>query len=148
LEESVVTGGDVPAFGGDGDEAAAGIGEVEEDLAEDGMTAAGADATPDGEGLVFTGIVGLGFEVIEDGAEGLGGGERIELGEDVIEEPVAEGGRADGQDEEAAGGGLVETDEGLAVRGRERDAGRAMWRSWAKSEERINIPQFQFGRED
>lgn len=122
LEEGILAGRDAPAFGGDGDELTFGIGEVEEDLAGDGIGAAGADAPPDGEALVFTGGVGLGFEVIEERLEGGRGGDGIALREELREEPVAKGRRADGEDEKAAGGGFVETDEGLAVTGGERDA--------------------------
>jgi hypothetical protein len=99
LEEGVVTGGDGPALGGDGDELAVGIGEIEEDLAREGA-AAGADATPDGEGLAIGGEFGLSFEVMEDGVKGVGGGEGIVFGEELEEEPVAEGGGADGKDED------------------------------------------------
>jgi hypothetical protein len=60
-----------------------------------------------------------GFEVIEDGGEGVGGGEGAVFGEEFIGEPMAEGGRADRKDIEAAGARFVETDEGLAVSGSE-----------------------------
>jgi hypothetical protein len=122
LEESVFAGGDIPAFGRDGDELAGGIGKVEEDLAGDGIGAAGTDATPDGEALVVAGVVRLSFEVIEDGLEGVGGGDEIEFGEALVEEPMAIGGRAEREDIESAGEGFGETDESLAVTGRERDA--------------------------
>ena len=112
----------MPALGGDGDELTGGIGEIEEDLAGDGVSAAGADAPPDVKALVVSDIVGLGFEVIEDGLEGLGGGDGIALAEELAEEPVAIGGRADGEDKNSGGSGFVETDESLAVTGRERDA--------------------------
>jgi hypothetical protein len=52
----------------------------------------------------------------------VGCGDGVVFDEELIEEPLAEGGRADRKDIEAAGGRFVETDEGLAVTGRERDA--------------------------
>ena len=72
LEESLGAGGDSPAAGGDFDELAVGIGEVEEDLVGEEAGAAGVDAAEDGKALVVVVLAGLGFEVIEDGVEGVG----------------------------------------------------------------------------
>jgi hypothetical protein len=60
--------------------------------------------------------------VIEDGGEGVGCEDGVAFGEELIEEPMAVGGRADRKDIEAAGARFVETDEGLAVTGREGEA--------------------------
>jgi len=79
-------------------------------------------AAPHGEALVVAGLVGLGFEVIQDGVEGVRGGDGIMFGEKLTKEPVAKGGRAGREDVETAGGGFVQADEGLAVTGREGDA--------------------------
>jgi len=76
----------------------------------------GGDAAIDGEVLVVVVFVGLGFEVIEDRVEGVGGGKGIVLGEEAIEEPVAIGAGADGEDVVAAGG-EAKADEGLSVGG-------------------------------
>jgi hypothetical protein len=122
VEESVVATGDFPVIGGDVDETAVGGGQVEEDFAGDGACAAGTDAMPDGEALVILGLLGLSFEMAEDGVEGLGGGDGIELIEALVEEPVAEGGGADREDEEAVGRGFGEADEDLTVGGREGEA--------------------------
>ena len=74
LEEGVIAGGDVPSFSRNGDKMPVGIGEVEENFAGDGIRAASTHATPHGEALVITDLVGLGFEVIEDRVEGVRSG--------------------------------------------------------------------------
>src|ERR1035441_6639930 len=114
-------GGNSPVAGGDFDELALGIGEVEEDLIGKEGGAAGADAAEDGKALVDAVLVGLGVEVIEDGVEGVRGGDGIELIEESEEEPIAVFGGPDGEDEEATGGS-VEAHEGLPVGGGEGDA--------------------------
>lgn len=103
LEESVGAGGGLPAGGRDFDELALGIGEVEEDLGGDGAVAAASDATEDGEALVLFALAGLGFEEIEDGMEGAGGGDGGVLGVEPMEEPLAVGAGADGEDVETTG---------------------------------------------
>ena len=103
LEESAGAGGGGPASGRDFDKLAFGIGEVEEDLGGQEAAATGSDATPDGEALVLAVVVGLRFQVIEDGVEGAGGWQRVVKGEEFMEEPVAVGGGADGEDVEATG---------------------------------------------
>ena len=122
MEQGVLAGGNFPLVGGDSDETASGCGEVEEDFARDVAGTAGADAVPDGEAPVILGLLGLGFEVVEDGVEGLGGGDGIELFEALVEEPVTEGGGADGEYEETVGGRFGEADEDLTVGGREGEA--------------------------
>jgi hypothetical protein len=122
LEEGVIAGGDVPSFSRNGDKLPVGIGEIEENFAGDGIRAASTHATPHGEALVVTGLVGLGFEVIEDRVEGVRSGDGVIFGEKPGEEPVAKGRRADRKDVEPAGGWFVQADEGLAVTGREEDA--------------------------
>ena len=107
LEESIGAGGGLPAGGRDFDELAFGIGEVEEDLGGQEAAATGSDATPDGEALVLAVVVGLGFQVIEDGVEGAGGGQGVVQVEEFVEEPLAVGGGADGEDVEAAGEGTA-----------------------------------------
>ena len=62
-------------------------------------------------------LVGLGFEEVEEGVEGVGGGDGFVLVEEAVEEPIAEGGGAYGEDVEAAGGWDGEANEGLAVGG-------------------------------
>ena len=90
-------GGDVPASGSDFDELAVGVGEIEEDLVGSGEGAAGIDAEGDAD-VAGIGIAGgLGFEVMEDGVEGLGGGDGVVGGEGLVEEPVAEGAGAEGE---------------------------------------------------
>jgi hypothetical protein len=59
--------------------------------------------------------------VIEDGVEGVGGGEGIVLAVELIEEPIAVGAGADGEDVESAGEG-GQANERLAVAGGESDA--------------------------
>ena len=74
LEGDAFAGGHLPSIGSDFDELALGIGEVEEDLFGSGGGAAGIDAAGDvnAAGVGIAG--GLGVEVTEDGAEGLGSG--------------------------------------------------------------------------
>ena len=94
FEGNVISGGDLPAIGGDFDELAFGIGEVEEDLFGSGI-AAEVDAV--GYANVARPVIasGEGVEVVEDGAEGLGGGDGVVVGEAFAEEPLAEGAGAD-----------------------------------------------------
>ena len=80
--------------------------EIEREVAGVGL----GDATPDG--LVLE--AGLGFEVEDDGAEGVGGGEVAGAAEDVVIEPVAE---LLGADVESGGAG--ELDVGLGGVGQE-----------------------------
>ena len=122
MEESTGAGGGLPASRRDFDKLAFGIGEVEEDLGGEDAATAGSDATPDGEALVGVVVVGLGFQVIEDGVEGARGRQRFVLGEECMEEPLAVGAGADGEDVETLGGGGIETNEGLAVGGGEGSA--------------------------
>jgi hypothetical protein len=119
LEESAGAGGGLPASGRDFDKLALGIGEVEEDLVGHDAATTASDATPDGEALVLLVAVGLGFEVIEDGVEGAGARERIVLDEEFMEEPLAVGAGADGEDVETLGRGAIEANEGLTVGGGE-----------------------------
>ena len=145
MKESAGADGDVPARGRDFDELTLGIGEVEEDLGghDAGMAGAGgwrtgagdsvglvwqdgaitaSDAMPDGEALVLVFVVGLGFEVIEDGVEGAGARERVVLGVEFMEEPLAVGAGADGEGVETLERGGMEANEGLAVGGGEGKA--------------------------
>ena len=98
-----------------------GVGEVEEDLFGEESGTAGADAAEDGKAGVVAVLVGLGLEVIEDGVEGVGGGEGVVLAVELIEEPIAVGAGADGEDVESAGES-GKANEGLAVAGGEGDA--------------------------
>jgi hypothetical protein len=123
LKESVGAGGGGPAGGGDFDKLTLGIGEVEEDLGghdAGGITA--SDAMPDGEALVLVFVVGLGFEVVEESVEGAGAREGVVLGVEFMEEPLAVGAGADGEDVETVEGGGMEANEGLAVGGGEGKA--------------------------
>jgi len=122
LEESAGPGGGLPAGGRDFDKLALGIGEVEEDLIGHTATTAASDATPDGEALVLVVMMGLGFQVIENRVESAGGRKRVVLGEEFVEEPLAVGAGADGEDEETGGGGGIEANESLSVGGGERSA--------------------------
>jgi hypothetical protein len=122
LEESAGAGGGLPAGGRDFDKLAFGIGEVEEDAIGHTAATAASDATPDGEALVLVVMIGLGFQVIENSVESAGGRKRIVLGEEFVEEPLAVGAGADGEDEETGGGGGIEANEGLSVGGGERGA--------------------------
>jgi hypothetical protein len=112
-------GGDAPALGGDFDELAFGVGEVEEYfLGSGGGEAAGVDAEGDAD-VAGVGIAGgLGIKVMEDGVEGVGGGDGFVVGEGLVEEPLAEGAGADG--EGAMAGGLGGNgDEGASAEGGE-----------------------------
>jgi hypothetical protein len=103
LEGSIGAGGGFPASGRDFDKLATGIGEVDEDVGGDEAATTASDATPDGEALVALVVVGLGFEVIEDGVEGTGGWQGVELSVELMKEPLAVGAGADGEDVEALG---------------------------------------------
>src|ERR1017187_3706244 len=88
FEGDVLAGGYGPALGGDFDELAFGVGEVEEDFFGRGGGAAGVDADGDGD-VAAVGIAGgLGFEVTEDGVEGVGGGDGVKLREGLFEEAL------------------------------------------------------------
>ena len=115
----VIGGGGLPAGGGDFDEVTLGIGEVEEDAVRGGAVAATGDA--EGDADVEAGGVGggLGFEVRTEGAEGVGGGDGLVEGVALGEEPIAEGGGADGEEAGAVEGGGGDLDEGEAVGGGE-----------------------------
>jgi len=118
LEEGVVGDGGLPAAGGDFDKLALVIGEVEEDLAGD----EGGTAVCDAEGYVDAPEIfdaALGFEEIEDGVEGVGGGDGVALGVDAKEEPVA---KVRGADGEVAAGRDGDLNECLAVVGFEGKA--------------------------
>jgi hypothetical protein len=107
----------------DFDEVAAVIGEVEEDAVGDAAGAGASDAAVDGEvAAFFVVVVGLAFEVIDDGGELAGGREVFVAAVEFEEIPVVEGAGADGEGEvaPAVGGDL---DERLAVLGGEGDAG-------------------------
>jgi hypothetical protein len=68
------------------------------------------------------GIVGgLSFQVMEDGAEGVGGGDGAVEGEALVEDPLTEGAGADGEGEMAAGLG-GNGDEGASADGSEGGA--------------------------
>jgi hypothetical protein len=74
FERDAFPGGHLPAIGSDFDELAVGIGEVEEDLFGSGGGAAEIDAVGDANAAGIGIAGGLGVEVMEDGAEGVGGG--------------------------------------------------------------------------
>ena len=63
-----------------------------------------SDATPNGEAVSWVVVVGLGFRAIEDSVEGAGGWQRAVLGEEFMEERLAAGTGADGEDVEASRG--------------------------------------------
>jgi hypothetical protein len=96
LEAEIAAVFDGPAFGDDGDTVAGGVGEIDEESVGTGRVVAGADAEEDlgAEGIEV--VEGAGFEEVEDVAEGVRGGERVAEGEVLVEEPVAEGGGAEG----------------------------------------------------
>jgi hypothetical protein len=54
---------------------------------------------------------------MEDGAEGVGGGDGVALGEALVEEPLAEGAGAEGEGAMAAGGWGGNVEEGAPVGG-------------------------------
>jgi len=107
----LVAGGNVPAGGGDFNILASGIGEVEEDAGGDVVVCAAPDAAKHVKALAFGVLAGQGFQEIEDGVEGVGGGEDFVAREGPVDEPVAELGRADGED---AAGWFGNADEYLA----------------------------------
>ena len=107
FERRVAAGGlDVPSGGGDFEEAAGGIGEVEEEGGGTGGAIAGADAAVDAEAELIGIAEGAGFEEVEGGAEGVGRRDGGEVRGVLAEEPVAEGGGADwdGAEGEEVGG--------------------------------------------
>jgi hypothetical protein len=111
-----------PTLGGDFDELARGIGEIEEDFFGSVGDAAGVDAVGDAD-VAGVGIAGgLGFEVMEDGAEGVGGADGFVAGEGLVEEPLAEGAGADGEGAIAAEGLGGNPHEGASADGGEGDA--------------------------
>jgi hypothetical protein len=118
LEGRAFAGGGLPAGGSDLDKLAIGIGEVEEDVAG----TFGSDAAVDVVAHARLAPVSLGFQVIEKGVEVAGGGQGIVLDEEFVEEPVAKGARADGEDVEASGRRVGEANECLAVSGGEWQA--------------------------
>ena len=108
LEESAGSGGSDPAGGRDFNKLAFWIGEVEENLGRQEAATAVSDATPNGEALVgAAGVVGLGFQVIEDSVEGAGARQGVVLGEEFMEEPLAIGLGADGEDVVTSVGGAL-----------------------------------------
>jgi hypothetical protein len=114
-----LAGGYGPALGGDFDELAFVVGEVEEDFFGRGEGAAGVDAIRDAD-VAAVGIAGgLGFEVTEDGVEGVGGGDGVKLREGLIEEALAEGAGSDGEGEIAARELGGNGDEGAPAEGSE-----------------------------
>ena len=100
-----------------------GVVEIEEDLVGGEGGAAGGDAAEGAEALVVGVPGGAGFEVGEDEGEGVGGRGEVEVVGAGGVEPVAEGVRADGEDLVATGGGDGNPEEGLALVGREGEAG-------------------------
>jgi hypothetical protein len=148
---------DGPALGGDFDELTFGVGEVDEDFFGSGGDAAGVDAVGDADFAAVRLAGGLGFEVMEDGAEGLGGGDGVELGEALGEEALAEGAGADGEGVIAAvglGGDLyecasVDAGEGGAALGDAEEAleGRgAAGFGWVTHEKDSPIRRIALGR--
>src|ERR1019366_8298512 len=121
FEGDAFAGGYGPALGGDFDELAFGVGEGEEDFFGSGGDAAAVDAVGDAD-MAALGIAGgLGFEVMEDGAEGVGGGDGVVEGEALVEDPLTEGAGANGKGEMAAGLG-GNGDEGASAEGSEGGA--------------------------
>jgi hypothetical protein len=121
FERDALTGSDDPAGGSDFDELAVGVGEIEEDLFGSVSEAARIDAIGDADVGVVRIAGGMGFEVVKDGAEGVGGGDGFVLGEELVEEPKAEGVGTDG--EGAIAGGLGgDGDEGASAGGVEGGA--------------------------
>src|ERR1035437_507275 len=121
FEGDAFAGGYGPALGGDFDELAFGVGEVEEDFFGRGEGAAGVDAVGDADVAALGIAGGLGFEVMEDGVEGVGGGDGVVEGEALVEEELTEGAGADGEGEMAAGLG-GNGDEGASADGSEGGA--------------------------
>ena len=96
FERDGPVGFDGPAGGGDFDEVSGGVGEVDAEAVAAVFEEAGGDAAGDGEAGVFGFVEGAAFQVVEDGVEGLGGGDGIVLAPVLAEEPVSEGGGAEG----------------------------------------------------
>jgi hypothetical protein len=122
FEGDAFAGVHAPAIGGDFNELAVGVGEVEEDFFGRGGGAAGVDAVGDGDVAVVGIAGGLGVEVMEDGAEGVGGGDGFVGGEGLVEEPLAEGAGADGEGAKAAEGLGGDPHEGASADGGEGGA--------------------------
>jgi hypothetical protein len=87
-ETNIGEGSDLPAVGGDFDDIAAVVGEVE----GEGIGAMGVAAGGDAEvkGIGGAGAVGAGFDGAEDAAEGAVGGRELGFREEGREAPVAE----------------------------------------------------------
>src|SRR5262249_4786882 len=98
-----------------------GVGQVEDDFRGSEPVAFEADTAADFLCREI-GVAGLGFESTEDGTEGAGRGDGFEFLEEVGDEPVAEGGGAEGLDAAAVAAG-GEAGAGLAVVGVERGGG-------------------------
>jgi hypothetical protein len=96
FEGHLVVGDDGPALRGDVHHVALGTGEVDEDGVGDEGLAAGADPEGDGDPPGAGFADGAGLELVEDGAEGLRIGGVAVLDLVLAEEPVAEGGGAEG----------------------------------------------------
>src|SRR5271157_3580957 len=95
MEEDFGADGGFPAGGGDFDELAVGIGEVEEDALGDAGRTAGGHAAKAGEAAAaFAVVIGAGFEVMQEGGELAGGGQGGVAAVELAVEPVAEGGGA------------------------------------------------------
>src|ERR1035437_3821748 len=122
FEGDAFAGGYGPALGGDFDELAFGVGEVEEDFFGRGEGAAGVDAVGDADIAVLGIAGGLRFQVMENGVEGVGGGDGVTLREALIEEALAEGAGTDGEGEIAARELGGNGDEGASAEGSEGGA--------------------------
>ena len=92
-ERAEQVAGDGPALGGDFEDFAGGIREVDEDLGWGEWIAFEADAMAESLGGRIA-VLGAGLESAEDGAEGERGRRGFELGIVISGEPVAEAGRA------------------------------------------------------
>ena len=121
FEGDAFAGGYAPAGGGDFDELAGGVGEVEEDPFRSGGGAAGIDAAGNTDVAAMGISGGLGLEVMDDGGEGRAGGDGVVLGEGLVEEPLAKGAGADGEGA-IAGGLAADGDEGASAHGSKGDA--------------------------
>src|ERR1035441_174299 len=121
FEEDPFLGSYGPALGGNFDELAFGVGEIEEDFFGRGGDAAGVDAVGDADVAALGIAGGLRFQVMENGAEGVGGGDGVVEGEALVEEELTEGAGADGEGEMAAGLG-GNGDEGASADGSEGGA--------------------------
>ena len=125
-------------MGGDFDELAFGVGEIEEDFVGSGGEAAAIDAEGDADIAVLGIAGGLRFQVMEDGAEGVGGGDGVVEGEALVEDPLTEGAGANGEGEMAAGlggngdeGASADGSEGGAALGDGEEGGEAGWAAGA-----------------